>query len=124
MSKINKYRHQIGLFILMALAGISITHAQDNKRLSVFGEHAQYNFVEREWTLDINYRISDKLSFSSWHQTTQERSDIIGGDYYVRINSINWSKNEKFVLSLGKAALDSEFIKERSFMVKVRFKIY
>lgn len=124
MNKIKKYRHQIGLIILMALAGISVTHAQEDKKLSIFAEHAAYNFAEFDWTLDVNYRISDKLSFSSWRRVTMNREDLIGGDYYVRVNSINWSKNEKFVLSLGQVKLDSDFINQESIMVKVRFKIY
>ena len=79
--------------------GITV-QAQD--RLKGYGEVTAYNFNQYNYTLDVNYRITDRTSLSSWNTITSGRTAEQGFDYSVVSALINFkSKDYEETLSFG-----------------------
>ena len=98
---------------------------KDN-RLSAFTEFSVYNFQQYNYTLDINYRITDRVSLSSWNTITSGRTLEQGYNYSVVSGLLNFkSENLENTISVGYNRVEQYFYNfiDNQFVVKIRMKI-
>lgn len=99
--------------------------AQD--KLSVYGEAVSLNygdFTEMNYVLDINYKITDNWSLSSWSVTTSGRQEWQGFNYSATLGLVNY-KTGSLTLSSGFQANNQHYfnLKTNAFVVKARLKL-
>tara|TARA_B100000767_G_C19378858_1_gene375086 strand:- start:25 stop:378 length:354 start_codon:yes stop_codon:yes gene_type:complete len=99
---------------------------KEENRLSAYAEVTAYDFEQYNYTLDINYRISDRVSLSSWNTITSGRTVQQGYNYSVVSGLLNFkSKNLDNTLSIGYSRTEQysfNFI-NKQFVVKLRVKL-
>lgn len=100
---------------------------EKENRLSAYGEVTAYNFNQYNYTLDVNYRITDRTSLSSWNTITSGRTAEQGFDYNVVSALINFkSKDYEKTLSFGysRNELMSYDVIQNFFVVKLRVRLF
>ena len=87
--------------IILALT-LSVTAQEKDNKLSAYAEVTAYNLSQYNYTLDINYRISERISLSSWNTITSGRTLEQGFNYSVVSGLLNFkSNNLKNTISVG-----------------------
>lgn len=124
--------NKLFLFLMMSLAVLSASAQEEEKevkkenRLSAYGEVTAYDFEQYNYTLDVNYRITDRVSLSSWNTITSGRTVEQGFNYSVVSGLLNFkSKNLDNTLSIGYSRIEQysfDFI-NRQFVMKLRVKL-
>jgi hypothetical protein len=131
-----KSMNKLFLFLMMSLSVLSASSQEEEKevekevekenRLSAYGEVTAYDFEQYNYTLDINYRITDRVSLSSWNTITSGRTLEQGFNYSVISGLLNFkSKNLDNTLSIGYSRTEQysfDFI-NRQFVMKLRVKL-
>ena len=111
--------------IILALT-LSMTAQEKDNKLSAYAEVTAYNLSQYNYTLDINYRISERVSLSSWNTITSGRTLEQGFNYSVVSGLLNFkSKNLDNTLSIGYSRAEQysfDFI-NRQFVMKLRVKL-
>lgn len=124
--------NKLFLFLMMSLAVLSASAQEEEKeikkenRLSAYGEVTAYDFEQYNYTLDVNYRITDRVSLSSWNTITSGRTVEQGFNYSVVSGLLNFkSKNLDNTLSIGYSRIEQysfDFINSQ-FVMKLRVKL-
>ena len=124
--------NKLFLFLIVSLAVLSVSaqekedEVKKENRLSAYGEVTAYDFEQYNYTLDINYRISDRVSLSSWNTITSGRTVEQGFNYSVVSGLLNFkSKNLDNTLSIGYSRIEQysfNFI-NKQFVMKLRVKL-
>jgi len=124
--------NKLFLFLLMSFAILSVNaqekenEVKEENRLSAYAEVTAYDFEQYNYTLDINYRISDRVSLSSWNTITSGRTVQQGYNYSVVSGLLNFkSKNLENTLSIGYSRTEQysfDFI-NKQFVMKLRVKL-
>lgn len=119
------------IYLVFLMLGMTV-QAQD--KFQGFGEVTTYNGKEFAYTLDLNYRLGDHTSISSWNSITEGRSEAQGYNYMVTSILFNIkSKNFKNTLSVGYGQLFAGFqdgfatpatFENDALIVKVRVKLF
>jgi len=111
--------------ITVALIFITLS-SYSQEKISAFAELTSYNLTEYAYTLDVNYKLIDNLSVSSWNTITSGRSEAQGYNYSVMSIMFNWSdKNNKNTFSVGYGEINqiSYDFNNRAIIVKLRVKL-
>ena len=124
--------NKLFLFLIVSLAVLSVSaqekedEVKKENRLSAYGEVTAYDFEQYNYTLDINYRITDRVSLSSWNTVTSGRTVEQGFNYSVVSGLLNFkSKNLDNTLSIGYSRIEQysfNFI-NKQFVMKLRVKL-
>ena len=98
--------------------------AQD--RFQAFAEVTAYNLKEYNYTLDVNYTVTDNFSISSWNTITTGRNEAQGFNYSVKSILFNWSDKKRNVVSVGYGEINQIHYKfnNEAFIVKLRVKLF
>ena len=87
--------------IILALT-LSMTAQEKDNKLSAYAEVTAYNLSQYNYTLDVNYRISERISLSSWNTITSGMTEQQGFNYSVVSGLLNFkSKNLENTISVG-----------------------
>jgi len=119
------------LLMILFMSTLGNTQEEDKKKkksnnLSAYSEITAYDFQQYNYTFDLNYRIMDRVSLSSWNTITSGRTIEQGYNYSVISGLVNFkSKNFKHTLSLGYSRTEqySFDFRNNQFMVKLRLKL-
>ncbi len=99
------------------------SQAQES-RLQAFGEVTAFNFQQFQYTLDANYRISDRTSVSSWNTVTSGRTEQQGFNYSVFSALFNMKgKDFNQTLSVGYGVMNQFSFTDRALIVKLRMRL-
>ena len=111
--------------IILALT-LSVTAQEKDNKLSAYAEVTAYNLSQYNYTLDINYRISERISLSSWNTITSGRTLEQGFNYSVVSGLLNFkSKNLENTLSFGYSRTEQyafDFV-NKQIVLKLRLKL-
>jgi len=111
--------------LAIVIAIVSTINMNAQKKLEAFAEVTSYNLKEYNYTLDVNYTVTDNFSISSWNTITTGRSEAQGFNYSVKSILFNWSDKKRNVLSIGYGEINQIHYKfnNEAFIVKLRVKI-
>lgn len=120
------------LFLMMSFVVFAASAQEEEKeikeknRLSAYGEVTAFDFEQYNYTLDVNYRITDRVSLSSWNTITSGRTLEQGFNYSVVSGLLNFkSKNLDNTLSIGYSRIEQysfDFV-QKQFVMKIRVKL-
>ena len=118
---LNKMKKLLTVLLIFTAFGMS---AQD--RFQAFAEVTAYNLKEYNYTLDVNYTVTDNFSISSWNTITTGRSEAQGFNYSVKSILFNWSDKKRNVVSVGYGEINQIHYKfnNEAFIVKLRVKLF
>ena len=121
------------LFLMMSFVVFSASGQEEEEkevkkenRLSAYGEVTAFDFAQYNYTIDVNYRITDRVSLSSWNTITSGRTVEQGFNYSVVSGLLNFkSKNLDNTLSIGYSRIEQysfDFV-QKQFVMKIRVKL-
>ena len=121
------------LFLMMSFVVFSASGQEEEEkevrkenRLSAYGEVTAFDFEQYNYTIDVNYRITDRVSLSSWNTITSGRTVEQGFNYSVVSGLLNFkSKNLDNTLSIGYSRIEQysfDFV-QKQFVMKIRLKL-
>lgn len=114
------------LFTVLLFLSALGANAQQDDRFQAFAEVTAYNFSEYNYTLDLNYRLGDYTSISSWNTITSGRNEAQGFNYSVKSILFNWSDKKRNVVSVGYGEINqiSYDFNNKALIVKLRVKLF
>lgn len=125
-------------FLTTFLLSSNLTNSQEKKedfkilpkdRLSLYVEAVTLNFETIGWTVDSYYKISRRLSFSSWNRLNIDRRPQLFSNYFISSNMFNYKiiKDKDFMIVSGgyEYFINTETSKgSNNFIAKVRVKLF
>jgi hypothetical protein len=114
------------LTLVMLVLTLSMTAQDKDNRLTAYTEVTAYDLSQYNYTLDVNYRITDRVSLSSWNTVTSGRTEQQGFNYSVVSTLLNLkSKNLENTLSFGYSRTEqySFDFTNRQIVLKLRIKL-
>ena len=110
--------------VLLLLVMVSSSIVAQNK-VEAFGEVTSYNLSEYQYTLDVNYKLADSFSISSWNTITSGRGEAQGYNYSIMSLMFNWSDKNRNTLSVGYGNINqiSYNFNNKAIIVKLRVKL-